>query len=63
MGYFRQVDHPTAGRFESVGPPFELSQHAMAADRPAPALGAEGAEVLAAAGLTPGEIVAALDDE
>jgi crotonobetainyl-CoA:carnitine CoA-transferase CaiB-like acyl-CoA transferase len=62
MGYFRQVDHPTAGRFESVGPPFDLSSHEMMADRPAPALGADGTDVLAAAGLSKEEIAAALGE-
>ena len=34
MGYFREVEHPTAGSFETMGPPFELSGFPMAANRP-----------------------------
>ncbi len=60
MQYFRTVEHPTAGRFETVGPPLRLSAHEMRAERPAPALGADGEAVLREAGLSPEEIAAAL---
>lgn len=60
MGYFESVDHPTAGRFETVGPPFKMSGTPLVADRPAPGLGAHSAEVLREAGLDPHEIEEAL---
>jgi crotonobetainyl-CoA:carnitine CoA-transferase CaiB-like acyl-CoA transferase len=60
MGYWRSVDHPSAGRFETMGPPFDLSATPLAADRPAPALGADGEAVLREAGLGEAEIRAAL---
>ncbi|MFQ5697187.1 MAG: CaiB/BaiF CoA transferase family protein [Myxococcota bacterium] len=56
MGYFERVNHPSAGRFETVGPPFKLSGTPLVADRPAPALGADSVEVLREAGLDPEEI-------
>lgn len=60
MGYFRSVQHPTAGPFETVAPPLRLSSYEMRAERPAPALGADGGDVLQEAGLSPEEIVRAL---
>ena len=60
MGYLREVEHPTAGSFEAMGPPLELSAFPMAANRPAPALGADGEAVLREAGLSDDEIAAAL---
>jgi crotonobetainyl-CoA:carnitine CoA-transferase CaiB-like acyl-CoA transferase len=60
MGYFESVDHPTAGRFETVGPPFKLSGQPLRGDRPAPAVGADSEALLAAAGLTQDEIREAL---
>ena len=62
MGYFRPVEHPTAGPFVTVGPPLRLSGHEMPADRPAPALGADSEAVLSEAGLSPDEIATALGD-
>ena len=56
MGYFKTVEHPTAGRFETVGPPFKLSDLPLRGDRPAPAVGADNAAVLADVGLTQDEI-------
>jgi len=56
MGYFSTVDHPELGSFETVGPPLLMSGHAMPADRPAPALGADSSSVLRAAGLEKEEI-------
>lgn len=61
MGYFRTVDHPRLGGFETVGPPLLMSGHEMPADRPAPELGADSAAVLGAAGLSADEIRRALD--
>jgi crotonobetainyl-CoA:carnitine CoA-transferase CaiB-like acyl-CoA transferase len=60
MKYFRSVDHPTAGRFETVAPPLCLSEYEMRAERPAPALGADSESVLREAGLSESEITAAL---
>jgi crotonobetainyl-CoA:carnitine CoA-transferase CaiB-like acyl-CoA transferase len=56
MGYFSTVTHPKLGQFQSVGPPFRMSGHAMPANRPAPELGADNEAVLRAAGLTDDEI-------
>ncbi len=60
MGYFRTVDHPDLGVFETVGPPLQMSGHAMPANTPAPALGADSVAVLRAAGLGEEELAAAL---
>ncbi len=60
MRYFRSVEHPTAGRFDTVAPPLRLSGHEMRAERPAPELGADGEAVLREAGLSAEEIAAAL---
>ncbi|MBW2242184.1 MAG: CoA transferase [Deltaproteobacteria bacterium] len=60
-GVFAEVEHPTAGTFETVAPPLQLSGHAMPGDRPAPELGADGADVLCEAGLSEAEIAAALE--
>lgn len=59
-GYFRTVDHPELGAFETVGPPLSMSGHPMASNAPAPGLGADSSSVLRAAGLSEGEIDAAL---
>jgi len=59
-GMFSQVDHPTAGRFESVAPPVRLSAHPMPGNRPAPALGANNEEILKELGLGADEISAVL---
>ncbi len=60
MGYFREVDHPRLGKFETMGPPLTLSAHEMEANCPAPDLGADSRDVLAEAGLSAREIDAAL---
>ena len=60
MGYFRTVDHPELGVFETVGPPLQLSSHAMPANAPAPNLGADSPAILRAAGLDEEELTAAL---
>lgn len=50
-GVFAEVDHPEAGRFDTVAPPFRLSNHPMTGAAPAPALSAHTAEVLREAGV------------
>jgi crotonobetainyl-CoA:carnitine CoA-transferase CaiB-like acyl-CoA transferase len=60
MGYFRTVDHPVLGAFETVGPPLQMSGHAMPANAPAPALDADSVAVLRAAGLGEEEVAEAL---
>jgi len=59
-GVFQTVEHPTAGPFETIAPPVRLSGHEMRGERPAPALGADGADVLAEAGCSEQEIGEAL---
>ncbi|MFQ5418530.1 MAG: CaiB/BaiF CoA transferase family protein [Myxococcota bacterium] len=59
-GVFTSVDHPVAGRYETVAAPIRLSAHDMPGGRPAPALNADGEAILAAAGLSPAEITDAL---
>ena len=60
-GVFAPVDHPTAGRYETVAPPIRLSDHEMSGARPAPALGADSRAILSETGLGPEEIDAALE--
>lgn len=50
-GCFADVDHPTHGRFRTVGPPVRLSAHPMPGPRPAPDLAADTEAVLAEAGV------------
>ncbi len=59
-GVFTEVDHPVAGRYETVAPPVRLSSHAMRGERPAPPLGADTEDALRDAGLGEEEIAAAL---
>ena len=63
MGYFREVDHPRLGRFETMGPPLALSNHEMPASLPAPDLGADSRAVLEEAGLSESEICSALGED
>ncbi len=62
-GVFQEIDHPRAGRFETVAPPLEMSAHAMKGNRPAPDLGADGEAVLREAGLSEQEIRALLTND
>lgn len=50
-GVFQEVEHPVAGRYETVAPPVVLSKHPMRGERPAPALGADAGDILREAGL------------
>jgi crotonobetainyl-CoA:carnitine CoA-transferase CaiB-like acyl-CoA transferase len=59
-GVFAPVDHPVAGTYDTVTAPIRLSDHALDAPRPAPALGADAHDILAEAGLSDAEIDAAL---
>jgi crotonobetainyl-CoA:carnitine CoA-transferase CaiB-like acyl-CoA transferase len=57
---FSTIEHPSAGKFETVRPPIRMSAHPMLGDRPAAELGADGEAVLREAGLDPAQIQAAL---
>jgi crotonobetainyl-CoA:carnitine CoA-transferase CaiB-like acyl-CoA transferase len=56
MGYFTEVEHPEAGRFESVGPPFQIEGQTLAAPRAISPLDADAEAVLREAGLDDDEI-------
>jgi len=56
MGYFQEVEHPTAGRFETVGPPFRIEGTALGAHAAASPLHADARAVLREAGLDETEI-------
>lgn len=56
LGYFYEVESVSAGRFETVAPPFRIEGLPLGARRAAPGLGADTAEVLREAGLTRAEI-------
>jgi len=56
MGYLPTVEHPRVGAFTGVGTPFLMSAFPMPANRPAPELGADSAELLREAGLSADEI-------
>lgn len=56
MGYFPELEHAEAGRFETVGPPFRIEGSPLGARRAAGAVNAEARAVLAEAGLSAEEI-------
>jgi crotonobetainyl-CoA:carnitine CoA-transferase CaiB-like acyl-CoA transferase len=56
MGYFYEIEHSTAGRFETVGPPFRIEGTPLGAKRAASPLHADAEAVLREAGLGVGEI-------
>jgi crotonobetainyl-CoA:carnitine CoA-transferase CaiB-like acyl-CoA transferase len=56
MGYVYEIDHATAGRFETVGPPFRIEGEALGARRAASPLHSDAADVLREAGLDDEEI-------
>jgi crotonobetainyl-CoA:carnitine CoA-transferase CaiB-like acyl-CoA transferase len=56
MGYFRTLEHPEAGAFTTVGPPFRIEGAALGVDRPISPVDADAEEVLREAGLSDDEI-------
>jgi crotonobetainyl-CoA:carnitine CoA-transferase CaiB-like acyl-CoA transferase len=56
MGYVYEIEHATAGRFETVGPPFRIEGERLGARAAASPLGADGTAVLREAGLSDEEI-------
>ncbi|HME69691.1 MAG TPA: CoA transferase [Myxococcota bacterium] len=56
MGYFYELEHPTAGRFETVGPPFRIEGTPLGAKRAASPLHSDAQAILREAGLSEGEI-------
>jgi crotonobetainyl-CoA:carnitine CoA-transferase CaiB-like acyl-CoA transferase len=56
MGYFYEVEHPQAGTFRTVGPPFRIEGMPLGARRAATPLNQDARVILAEAGLTPDEI-------
>ena len=63
LDVFAEVDHPTQAGLRTVAPPIELSSHPMKGERPAPALGEHGDEILREAGCSSEEVEAALGSE
>jgi crotonobetainyl-CoA:carnitine CoA-transferase CaiB-like acyl-CoA transferase len=60
-GMFPEVEHPTAGRFRTVGAPFRISGAAVGPRAAAPDVGQHSRAVLADAGLSDDEVTALLD--
>ena len=60
MQILADVDHTEHTGIRTVAPPVRLSRHPMTGTRPAPALGADGEEILREAGCSAAEIEAAL---
>ena len=56
MGYFRELEHPAAGPFSTVGPPFRIEGVALGAERPISPVDGDAEEVLREAGLDESEI-------
>jgi crotonobetainyl-CoA:carnitine CoA-transferase CaiB-like acyl-CoA transferase len=52
LGYFQEIEHDSAGRFETVGPPFRIEGVALGARRAPSPLHANAREILREAGLT-----------
>ena len=61
-GYFHEVEHDEAGRFETIAPPFRITGHEVGTRRAAAPLGAHTRSVLEEAGLSPEEIDRVLGD-
>ncbi len=58
MGYFRTLEHPTFGPFETLGPPLCIDGVDLGAKKACSPLDADARDVLAEAGLTPDQIAA-----
>jgi crotonobetainyl-CoA:carnitine CoA-transferase CaiB-like acyl-CoA transferase len=56
MGYFPELEHSRAGRFESVAPPFRIEGMELGPRKPAPELDADAEAILREAGLRDEEI-------
>jgi crotonobetainyl-CoA:carnitine CoA-transferase CaiB-like acyl-CoA transferase len=56
MGYFPELQHPRAGRFESVAPPFCVEGVELGPRKPAPELDADAEAILREVGLRDDEI-------
>ena len=56
MGYFRELDHPEAGTFSTVGPPFRIEGVPLGATRPISPVHEDADSVLREVGLTDEEI-------
>jgi len=56
MGYFDALEHPEAGRFESLAPPFRLDGVPLGSRKTCSAVDADGEAVLREAGLDENEI-------
>ncbi len=56
MGYFEELEHPEAGRFESLAPPFRMDGLKLGSRRACSDVDADGEAVLREAGLDEGEI-------
>ncbi len=57
-GMFYEIEHPTAGRFETVSTPFRIEGVELGARRAAPPLNADACDILREAGLSDEEIEA-----
>jgi crotonobetainyl-CoA:carnitine CoA-transferase CaiB-like acyl-CoA transferase len=56
MGYIYEIEHSTAGRFETVAPPFRIEGTPLGAKRAASPLHADAQAILREAGFSDGEI-------
>ncbi len=56
LGYFYELDHPTAGRFETVAPPVRIEGVGLGARRPPSPVDVDAHDVLREAGLDESEI-------
>jgi len=56
MGYVHALDHPTAGRFETVGPPFRIEGETLGARKAASPLHVDAEALLREAGLDEGTV-------
>jgi crotonobetainyl-CoA:carnitine CoA-transferase CaiB-like acyl-CoA transferase len=56
LGYFHEIEHASAGRFETVGPPFRIEGADLGARQAASPLHADAREILREAGLAEPDI-------